>query len=443
LNPYPYFEDEKHELNNELVENEICDGITRFKDSGLDVIELAESCSIYTNSTLGKYLFTLYSENVFDKELFERLAENNKIEKIMLDYAHTAYSVSQDNLKKAYQIAKKEEVSDSTIVNLLMIETIDAKKRPLVMEESEEIKKQYWKNYNRGMFASDKETAQFVISEMLKYSTHMSIIENLAECRQFFTADEILAIFEKINHYEVGSINSMSGYHVEELLSVLQDGFLYTEKCSRVAQIEIIYRGLVDVEKMVCMNRCLRETPDLYLQILAIIFKNDDGERVEGVEIEENTISSVFTLYYNLHFCPAEDNGQVNSDKLRQWIGKFRVGLKNNKQERLFDIELGRLFASSPIGDDGCYPAEGIRNAIEKIDSETLGREYETSIYNSRGIYSPSGGVEERKIAQRYKDNADRIRLKWPVTAKIYDNLHDRYIYEANSEREREEYAGV
>ncbi len=58
-------------------------------------------------------------------------------------------------------------------------------------------------------------------------------------------------------------------------------------------------------------------------------------------------------------------------------------------------------------------------------------------------MYSQSGGKEERTIAKRYKDNADSIRLKAPKTAKIFDKLCERYIHEADSERECEEYAGV
>ena len=61
----------------------------------------------------------------------------------------------------------------------------------------------------------------------------------------------------------------------------------------------------------------------------------------------------------------------------------------------------------------------------------------------SRGVYSPTGGDEERAMAKRYKENAEAIRTKSPKTAKIFDQLCERYLYEADSERESEEYVGI
>jgi len=72
-----------------------------------------------------------------------------------------------------------------------------------------------------------------------------------------------------------------------------------------------------------------------------------------------------------------------------------------------------------------------------------LENEYVASICNSRGVYSPTGGDEERAMAKRYKENAEAIRTKSPKTAKIFDQLCERYLYEADSERESEEYVGI
>lgn len=62
---------------------------------------------------------------------------------------------------------------------------------------------------------------------------------------------------------------------------------------------------------------------------------------------------------------------------------------------------------------------------------------------NQRGIFSPTGGNAEQEFADKYKKNADAVRIKYSKVASIYDQLCERYLYDADSEREREEYAEI
>lgn len=194
---------------------------------------------------------------------------------------------------------------------------------------------------------------------------------------------------------------------------------------------------------MRCFNRCLKLSPKFYSELVAIIFKDDEGKVCEGINFDEKQKNSIMHIFYNLNFCPAEYEGKVNKNALFSWIDEFQDILKNNRQTRLFTYLLGRVLSASPIGEDGYFPIEAVRDAIEYYGDECLQDEYTVSVLNMRGVYSPSGGTEERALAKRYKINADAIRINSPKTADIYDKLTKHYLYEANSEREREEYMGV
>lgn len=443
LHPHPYSEDERREQNEQLVEKEIYSGLSQFREDGLDVIELAEACSEYENSIIGRYIFTVFGNEDFDDALFSQMIINEKIQNIMLDYIQAVYFHSKEDYYEGYQIAKKSGVSREILVRILLIETLDAEKNPLIMNEVEEIKELYWKSFRRGLFIENEKTAHMVIEEMLKYSTHLCIIDVLDDCKKFFVEEELLTILERIKDYEAGNYTQLSDYHVTNILSQLQDKYYSSEECVRVALIELSYRGIIDVGKMRCFNKSLRESPSLYLGMLAAIYKNDKGNRVSDIQLDDKNISSIYSLYSKIRFCPAEEKGIVNAAKLERWVSDFEEGLVKNKQQRLFDTTLGKLFAFSPMGKDGQYPTEEVRNIIEMRYSKSLENGYVTTIYNSRGVYSPTGGDEERKIALRYKENADKIRITAPKTAKIYDHLYESYLYEANSERESDEYAGV
>ena len=60
---------------------------------------------------------------------------------------------------------------------------------------------------------------------------------------------------------------------------------------------------------------------------------------------------------------------------------------------------------------------------------------YKTTIYNMRGIYSPTAGIGEMEIAERYRESAEYLKVKYPKTAQIYYDLFHQYKHEADRER--------
>ena len=101
----------------------------------------------------------------------------------------------------------------------------------------------------------------------------------------------------------------------------------------------------------------------------------------------------------------------------------------------MFYSELGRLFAYSPIGTDEIMPHEAVRDIIEEYGNEQLINSYIITTFNQRGVYTVTYGESEYKMASNFKDTADRLRLKWPRTAEIYDELYR--TYDADSWQDR------
>lgn len=65
--------------------------------------------------------------------------------------------------------------------------------------------------------------------------------------------------------------------------------------------------------------------------------------------------------------------------------------------------------------------------------------EYRVGLYNERSVFSPLAGRDERVLAQGYKDNADCLSLKYPVTVSVFKDLYDIYMSDAENERGRAE----
>lgn len=446
LHPTPYDKSENGfreitKRNEAAAEEEIKCGMQEFKVRKYDVAGLIEICALKNNSSLGFYLCKYYCEGDFDSGLFRRMLDIQPNGNIAIAYASYAYGKNPETLKIAIEIAKQQHVASSTLIHLYECEVISAKKELLIAKEKNEIKKEYWKRSH--LYENDEETVRWMLEECGKYGTQEIYMEILEREQRFFSPMEILENMENMQKMEVGNLNTMSSYYLEELLEVLQQNYRKTAECTRVAQIELHYGIMLEWDKMKCFRRMMEIQPAYYAEMANIIYRKDGEEKKELTEEQKRIANNVYNLFYEAIFCPAESDGTVNEQELEAWIEEFIVLLEKQKQRSLFGYLLGRMLANAPIGEDDCYPCEAVRKIIEKYedDFESLRNSYTTAIFNKRGVYSPSAGKEEMEIANSYKKNADKLRTKYPRTAEIYDCLYQQYKYQSDSERESAEYA--
>lgn len=446
LHPMPYDKSENGfkavmETNKAAAEEEIRCGMKEFKTRGYDASKLVEICALKDNSSLGLYLCKYYSEGDFDSDLFRRMLELQPNGKIAIDYVSSAYVQDTKALKIAIETAKQQQVEMGVLIHLYSREIISTKKDMLISKEKKDIKQEYWKNLY--FYERDEETIRWMLKECEKYGTQEIYMEILGCEYQYFSPIEMLENLENMQKMEVGNLNTMSSYYLEELLGILQRHYRKTGECKRVAQIELYYEGLLGWDKMKCFKKMLEIQPTYYAEMAEIIYLKDGEEKRDASVEHQGIVNHIYDLYYKASFCPAENDGTVNEQELEVWVEEFIVLLEKQKQRGLFGHLLGRVLANSPIGADDCYPCEAVRKIIEHYenDFDSLCNSYTTTIFNKRGVYSPSAGKAEMEIANAYQKNADKLRTKYPRTADIYDRLYQQYKYQSDSERECAEYA--
>ena len=224
---------------------------------------------------------------------------------------------------------------------------------------------------------------------------------------------------------------------LELLIGVIQEAYIDdTQKCIRIAHLEIIFMNLLDWKNMKCFHHIIKQSPELFAQLVEGVFKKDHGT-VENHSKDQAYIHNVYTIYEKARFCPTKSNGEVSEEQLEQWKEKYRQLLLENDQESLFATTLGRLFSFSPIGTDGHEPCEAVRKMIEKYGDEKMNGAYRVAVYNRRGVFSPSAGKEELRMAKEFKENAQYLEPYYPKTAKIFYGLYE--TYKKDSERERKD----
>jgi len=92
------------------------------------------------------------------------------------------------------------------------------------------------------------------------------------------------------------------------------------------------------------------------------------------------------------------------------------------------------MLSASPLGADGNWPAEPVREVIDLFRSKPMIEGFRVGKSNRRGVttrMSGDGGKLEREEAAKYRKWSKAIAFDHPHTAKALDRLADSYEHQA------------
>lgn len=210
-----------------------------------------------------------------------------------------------------------------------------------------------------------------------------------------------------------------------------------------LAKLEYLYiQALVPHSKYEIPNlfRELARSPMLFIQSLAMCFKrNDSGvdpvelSPLESEEHLRNAANNAFSLLEHANILPGQkDDGTINVDVLRGWINEARELAKEYGRAELADRYIGRMLSKATVGKDGVWPREEIRPVIEEVASREMSEGMEIGIYNSRSVVQRgSGGDQERELAAKYHEYANKISNQFPFIGRMLLNIAKMYEHDA------------
>jgi hypothetical protein len=117
---------------------------------------------------------------------------------------------------------------------------------------------------------------------------------------------------------------------------------------------------------------------------------------------------------------------------LIRWIREIREFAGAHSRGEAADILIGQLLGRCPVGKDGMWPCEPVRQAMDAIGSENMANGFHTGRYNVRGAhFRGEGGGDEHAMAAEYRGWAKAVAFEYPFTAKALENLARAYEHEA------------
>lgn len=431
LYPIPANKDGGREDNEKAMQFLIQEKIEEFQNKRYSLIVLANACSPNEYRNLGHCLAKYWNNGMWNFEIFKEIIQIEKFADIAVSYLDNMKNVEKLPYSDIIMKMTDMKCSDNVIAKVYKVEARVTKTIPLITNASDIIKKEFWKSTTYCQECN----YLWALKEAKKYATFNTFLEQMHHIHYYkpLSASTIFECFKGVEYMSSGEEDQMTRYHVQQLLEVLQEAYIDDyDKCVRVSHLEILFMNLLDWKDMKCYHKIVKQSPEFMAELVSIVFKR---EHDQNKKINQDYFHNMYCLYDKSHFCPAEKNGKVLEVELEQWVEKYRNLLNSNDQQNLFGTTLGRLFAFSPIDEDGYEPCMAVRKMIEKYGDDRMINSYQVAVFNRRGGFSPSAGKTELKIALDFKDNAEYLNPDYPKTARIFYNLYKEYLLEAENAR--------
>lgn len=188
------------------------------------------------------------------------------------------------------------------------------------------------------------------------------------------------------------------------------------------------------------LERYVEAHPELFAQAIAWAYKRKDGATDPAeFQVPPDRVKMMAERGYKLleaieRIPGHNDLGELETGRLVRWITTVRQSCAELGRAQVADISIGRVLSCAPVGKDGVWPCEPVRDAMEEIQSESMTRGARTGVYNSRGVHwRGEGGDQERELAVKYRSWGLALQVSHPfVSSKLLMELAQTYDHEAS-----------
>lgn len=233
---------------------------------------------------------------------------------------------------------------------------------------------------------------------------------------------------------------TMFQHYVSEILPVLDEDKNVDRDA--LAALEWKYLRVLEHSRRPpkVLLQALSEQPALFLQMLSAVFKaHEESGVVEPEPEDHDNAVAVATQAYRLlelwdRIPGTRADQSIDNEALETWIKEARALARAAGRGDIADSRIGNMLSASPIGSDGNWPAESVREALDLFRSKPMIDGFQVGKRNRRGATSRSprdGGELERREAANYRAWAKAIAFEYPHTAKALDSLAEAYEWEA------------
>lgn len=334
---------------------------------------------------------------------------------------------------------------DALILQFFKLAPFDSKTWQVLDQQRPILISSYWSDVSpRWVLHSENEIITAVEALLLANRPRAAF------CFSGFEVEKIPAhlLFRILKEIAIGSKEEPGTYQLEQyqIKSAFEalnaSGEVSVEEMAQLEflYLDVFYRG---EDRIPNLEKQIEKHPDLFVQALAYAYKRRDDNpdpselRSESVEALQRRAETGYKLLAHIRRIPGHDErtGTLTTDGIVDWIGRARKQARHLARLEMCDFSIGKILSHAPKTDDGLWPCEIVRDAIEKVYSPSLHDGIENGLISSRGVvWRGAGGNQERELAAQYQKWADAVEYTHPRLASILQDVVKFYLDQAEWE---------
>jgi hypothetical protein len=188
------------------------------------------------------------------------------------------------------------------------------------------------------------------------------------------------------------------------------------------------------------VGQMLGSRPADFAELLGWIYQRD-GELSPppGPELEEHQrrAEAAHKIIDAWQGYPGDTQPAPEQQKILEWSLTVLQLASESGREAAARMEVAKVLARVPRGEDGIWPCLAARDLVERDGSRTLAKYLAIAKFNLRGMTTRKpgdGGRQEHEIAICYLDDASKIAIRWPVTASMLRSMAEDYEQTASEQ---------
>jgi hypothetical protein len=230
-----------------------------------------------------------------------------------------------------------------------------------------------------------------------------------------------------------------AAYHIASLFKAIVDSKRLS--VPELIRLEWSYFGALEyhAQHKLLIYRHLLSEPELLLQIVRLLYRPEGIEgqsQPEPSSLQQTLASQAWRILH--HWAPYQEltpEDMPQPAEITTCIEKLRDLAVTWHHARVVDDLVGKALASSPVGSDGAWPHETVRDVLERIGSiEEVADGFVLGKAGLRGVTSRlpgDGGAQERDLANQYAAWQRQFAVIHPTTSGLLGRLAEHYRSDA------------
>jgi hypothetical protein len=234
-------------------------------------------------------------------------------------------------------------------------------------------------------------------------------------------------------------IHALDQHDTVELITWLQEN--PDTDSNALFQIEWNYLPILDRYSggsAKTLEKRLATDPTFFCEVIRTVFRSDNDEQKDRkpTEKESNIATNAYRLLHGWQTAPGiTAENSFDGAAFAKWLGEVKRISSDSGHFRIAMNQVGQVLPHVPADADGLWIHHSVAEALNAKDAGVMRSGFTCELMNMRGVFTFTGGKDEREIAARYRNKAEALEQRgYARFSTAMRELAEHYEHDAKRE---------